>query len=124
MYRRALREVVTPLHPEHVPGNGPEQDYLSRLYAPWWSHIGVAWNFQLHHVFFAMEHCLGWMEDAVEPWLPSRLKVPTDEIQVVHFSGELKMWYREVFYPELTDEEFGEALIKNCSPVGYKLWTK
>ena len=50
MHQRALSEVSSPLHPEHVPGSGPEQDYLSRFYAPWWTHIGVAYNFQLHQV--------------------------------------------------------------------------
>lgn len=58
LHARALREVTSLTHPERVPGNGPEQDYLSRLFAPSWSHINVAYNFQLHHVFFALESAL------------------------------------------------------------------
>ena len=40
-YQRALREVCAPTHPERIPGAGPEQDYLSRFYAPHWTHISV-----------------------------------------------------------------------------------
>jgi len=28
-----LQEVTSEAHPEHVPGNGPEQDYFSRYFA-------------------------------------------------------------------------------------------
>ena len=33
------------MHPEHIPSAAPEQDYLSRFYAPFWSHISVENNF-------------------------------------------------------------------------------
>ena len=52
LHELALREVVQELHPEHIPGAGPEQDYLSRMYAPYWSHISVKYNYQLHHLYF------------------------------------------------------------------------
>ena len=42
--RQVLHEVSTEIHPERIPGAGPEQDYLSRLFAPDWTHIGVAYN--------------------------------------------------------------------------------
>ena len=31
---RCLAEVADERHPEHIQGNGPEQDYLSRAWAP------------------------------------------------------------------------------------------
>ena len=56
LHKRALKEVQMPVHPEHIAGGGPEQDYLSRFYASYpWTHISVLYNFQLHHVFYALE---------------------------------------------------------------------
>ncbi|CAK0797228.1 unnamed protein product, partial [Prorocentrum cordatum] len=49
-----LLEVCDEHHPEHIAGNGPEQDYLSRYYASDWRHLSVAYNFQLHQAFFAL----------------------------------------------------------------------
>ena len=83
IYDTALRGISAPLHPEHIPGSGPEQDYLSRFYAPWWIHIDVSYNFQLHHVFYNLEACLPWIHanslslDELERWLPTRLTVPS-----------------------------------------------
>mgnify|MGYP005645912533 FL=1 len=58
VHMRALREVKIPWHPSHIPGNGPEQDYLSRLYAHAWHHLSVKWNWQLHQMFHALEAAL------------------------------------------------------------------
>jgi hypothetical protein len=58
VYVRALREVLCPWHPSHIPGNGPEQDYLSRFYAHAWHHLSVTWNWQLHQMFHALEALL------------------------------------------------------------------
>lgn len=55
LYTRSLYEVRTPTHPEHIPGSGPEQDYLSRFFAPWWTHISILYNCQLHHIFYSLE---------------------------------------------------------------------
>ena len=55
LYQRILKEVRMPTHPSHIAGSGPEQDYLSRLFAPWWRHIGVNYNYQIHRVFHALE---------------------------------------------------------------------
>ncbi|CAD7954453.1 unnamed protein product [Amoebophrya sp. A25] len=38
-------------HPEHIPGNGPEQDYLSRFFADRWSSISPLYNWQIHQMF-------------------------------------------------------------------------
>ena len=46
-----LRDVQQELHPEHIPGAGPEQDYLSRMFAPYWTHISVKYKFQLHRLY-------------------------------------------------------------------------
>ena len=46
LYKRVMKELASPLHPSHVPGSGPEQDYLSRLLAPWWTNISVCYNYQ------------------------------------------------------------------------------
>lgn len=55
IHARALSEVRVPCHPERIAGAGPEQDYLSRLFAPDWTHLSVLYNFQIHHVFFGLE---------------------------------------------------------------------
>ena len=52
LHARALQEVQTPLHPERIAGSGPEQDYLSRFFAPYWTHLSVLYNFQLHHSYW------------------------------------------------------------------------
>ena len=109
VFQQMLSEVTCKFHPCHVAGSGPEQDYLSRFFAARkespWHHISVAWNYQLHQSFFAIERVIAWrafMETSKErvfspaekEWLPERLRMDLDEIQVVHFSGEMKMWHR------------------------------
>ena len=62
IFRQMQREVTSEIHPEHMPGGGPEQDYLSRFFAAApWKHISVAYNFQPHHVPFALEYHLNWL---------------------------------------------------------------
>ena len=59
VFERMWDEVTTELHPEHIAGSGPEQDYLSRFFAAApWHHISVSYNFQPHHVLFALEYYL------------------------------------------------------------------
>ena len=57
-FDQMILEVCSVRHPERVPGNGPEQDYLSRYYASKWHHISFLYNFQIHHIFYAMEQAL------------------------------------------------------------------
>ena len=47
LYERVLKEIEMPQHPSHISSNGPEQDYLSRLLAPWWTHIGAQYNLKV-----------------------------------------------------------------------------
>ena len=119
MYRRALGEVTSRYHPEHIPGAGPEQDYLSRLYAPWWTNIHVRYNYQLHHVFFNLEPLLQWrgrsdyadlvkIEPEYAEWVPERLGLRASDICIVHFSGTMKMWDRELYFQQTSDAEFAE----------------
>ena len=111
-------------HPEHIPGAGPEQDYLSRFYAPSWTHIGVAFNYQLHHVFIVLE---AWLQHIVSgghkevPWVPERLEMELQDLCIVHFSGELKMWDRDYFSDE-TDEDFATRVLRDCSYKSAQLW--
>jgi len=88
-YRRALREVAQPLHPEHIPGSGPEQDYLSRFFANTWHHISVKWNWQLHQMINAMEAALRNATGRYEgdDWQPGDA---TEELGEVLAGSELK----------------------------------
>ena len=58
LYATALDEVRANQHPERIPTSGPEQDYLSRFFAPHWTHISVLYNFQLHHMFYSLEYAI------------------------------------------------------------------
>ena len=82
MHETAINEVTAERHPERIAGNGPEQDYLSRLYAPYWSHIATSYNFQLHHVFYSLEALL-----QIVRYVPPSLKSPIDKPQ----HGELRV---------------------------------
>lgn len=73
------------------PGNGPEQDYLSRYWADApWTHIGVQYNFQLHQMFYALH------PDSVHRAERVRLLGQPEEIKIVHYSGveAAKPWHR------------------------------
>ena len=107
VFQQMLSEVTCKYHPCHVAGSGPEQDYLSRFFAARkespWHHISVAWNYQLHQSLFAIERVLEWhsfiqrstqvFSEEEKEWLPERL-MNLEDIGVVHFSGEVKMWHR------------------------------
>ena len=124
IHERALKEVSLQVHPERIPGAGPEQDYLSRFFAPSWTHIGVIYNYQLHQAFYALEHFLAHSmsghasEDA---WCPERIAVDTEDLRIIHFSGELKMWDRD-FLGDESDSDFANRLLRNCSPQNARLW--
>lgn len=110
IFEQMKSEVTCKCHPCHVAGNGPEQDYLSRFFAARrespWHQISVAWNYQLHQSLFAIERVLQWkvfmdnskttrdFSQADNEWLPQRLRMGVEDIGVVHFSGEVKMWHR------------------------------
>ena len=112
IFQQMLCEVTCKNHPCHVAGSGPEQDYLTRFFAAQkespWHHISVAWNYQLHQSLFAIERALEWRafsekkghglseegKEDLEWWLPERLTLALEDIKVVHFSGEVKMWHR------------------------------
>ena len=129
-FEQMKREVTCEIHPEHIPGNGPEQDYLSRFFSshPWRS-INVAWNFQLHHVPFALERAIEWRKSSQvtdRVFLPPRLKIPVQEIRLVHFSGKVKLWDSFLdmdLSVECRDnvEAFADHLLRN-SCEGYRRW--
>ena len=106
-FEQMFSEVTAVVHPAHVPGSGPEQDYLSRFFAtsgtPWYS-IGQEYNYQLHHVPFALDYVVRWRKflaqsdkDSAETpdmdWLPARLRLLAQDIRNVHFSGDVKIWH-------------------------------
>eukprot|EP00930_Biecheleria_cincta_P057677 TRINITY_DN43575_c0_g1_i1.p1 TRINITY_DN43575_c0_g1~~TRINITY_DN43575_c0_g1_i1.p1 ORF type:complete len:674 (+),score=73.58 TRINITY_DN43575_c0_g1_i1:227-2248(+) len=121
-----LTEIAEPSHPAHIRGNGPEQDFLSRYWADApWTHIGVEYNYQLHHMYNAMHpttvHEGGRMDTLQFP----------ERIKIVHFSGEpgAKPWQR-VLKPELAhtwpDRSHDAAYIELFQEefLGYWLWIK
>eukprot|EP00928_Gymnodinium_smaydae_P042363 TRINITY_DN28539_c0_g1_i1.p1 TRINITY_DN28539_c0_g1~~TRINITY_DN28539_c0_g1_i1.p1 ORF type:complete len:631 (-),score=52.82 TRINITY_DN28539_c0_g1_i1:111-1973(-) len=124
IYRRALQEIKQPYHPAHIPGAGPEQDYLSRLYAPFWRHISVKYNFQIHHVFYNLEAVLQWWQggEQDEAYLPARFKLSLEDVAVVHFSGTLKMWDRDYQFSNESDEAFAARVLRNCNSCGCQRW--
>ena len=130
-------------HPAHVPGSGPEQDYLSRFFAvsctPWHS-IDVAYNFQLHHMPYALAYVRRWRQFMVESpeeireaaevdRLPARLRLSVEYIRNIHFSGEVKIWdmvletsgvcrdpssSEEAHARWTNKEEFANHLLRSC----------
>lgn len=129
-----LLEVSNEWHPEHIPGGGPEQDYLSRFFlsAPW-RHIHVTYNFQPHHVPFALERSLmyrnSWVGHAectpeVMSWAHYRVTVPPEEVHNVHFSGAAKLWDRHVpCETGVEDADFAEKLLRE-NLEGYTRWVQ
>ena len=124
VYHRVLKEIDQKFHPGHIPGGGPEQDYLSRFYAPYWHHISVSYNFQIHHVLYNLESVLGWWRDAHhdDKYLPARMKQEASEIGVIHFSGTLKIWDRDYQGAGESDEAFAIRILQNCNPEGFRRW--
>ena len=101
---RLIQEVTLPAHPERVAGSGPEQDFLSRAFAPSWTNIDVRWNYQLHRVFHAFEAWLHqWVTDQnsftdqdaeVETALPYRMVL--DEKRPLHHPFQRASQHLEV----------------------------
>lgn len=118
-YLDCLAEVTDPLHPEHIKGNGPEQDYLSRFYADAWRHIDVAYNFQLHQMYFCLSpDCLSSAADRAD-----YLTHP-ERIKVIHYSSEPKPWARhlEEQYKDYSDKEWLLKVQQNFK--GYRAWVE
>ena len=129
LYETALSEITDEMHPEHIPSAAPEQDYLSRFYAPWWSHICVKYNYQLHQVLNSLESCLSWWHEypTEENWrnLPTRLSLEPNEVIVIHFSGTLKLWDLAYTKDELPMEEaaaFATQILRDCCGDAYERW--
>ena len=125
LYERTMKDLVMPLHPSHISGSGPEQDYLSRILAPWWTHIGAGYNFQLHRTFHALDavvdsfNHLSW---ATPELYTERLSLSMDEIKLIHFSGDLKMWDADIASNE-DPERFAERLLRDSAGDYYcRLW--
>eukprot|EP00435_Cladocopium_sp_Y103_P055919 s1104_g18.t1 len=116
-------ELVEPWHPGHVRGNGPEQDYLSRFFADRpWRHISVENNFQVHHMYNALQPLL---EDCERLVVCRNFKT----VRVVHFSGDsgVKPWTRclkkEFGWPNRAqDEEYVQRFLADYH--SYLLWVK
>ncbi|CAK9112284.1 Uncharacterized protein R707 [Durusdinium trenchii] len=121
-----LAELSEPNHPEHVKGNGPEQDYLSRYWADApWTYIGAQYNFQLHQMFFALH------PDRVQYAERANLLQNPENIKIVHYSGKptAKPWHRVLdetwkeFWPSRArDEEYVKLFAEEF--MGYWLWVK
>ena len=108
LFAKMKGEVTAVLHPEHIPGSGPEQDYLSRFFAATpWHHISVRYNFQPHHVPYALEYYLR-NHARLGTWLPMRLEMRPEDIHNVHFSGALKLW--DQFVPVVSKEPHDEFM--------------
>lgn len=133
-FEQMLSEVTSEHHPAHIAGNGPEQDYLTRFFAadlqqPW-RHIDVSYNFQLHHIPFALEQVvrhrnrLEWHGESdceESDWMPRRLKIGAEDIKLVHFSGELKYWHMMLCHEkdmEFSIERFAEKMLAEFASYG------
>ena len=134
LYQRVMLEVNMSGHPEHIQGTGPEQDYLSRLFASCWHHISVIYNCQIHHIWFALEAAVqqatsvpSSSTDSVDCcfrhlWLPMRLDMDIEEVRVVHFSGEFKLWHRNYEMDGCDDVDFMRLYLRENAPDKYRLW--
>lgn len=153
IFRQMNLEVTSKNHPCHIAGNGPEQDYLSRFFASRrdspWHQISVAWNYQLHQSLFSVERVIEWhrfmvtsgkeFSQADLDWMPQRMRMGLEDIGIVHFSGEVKLWHlflkthrsddvrRNVSHEATTgtsdawsDEKFAEHIMS--AQRGYPLW--
>ena len=126
VHQHVLSEVTQDLHPEHIPTAAPEQDYLSRFYAPFWSHISVGYNLQIHQILYSLEKVLEWWADTPRPdWLPANLKMDVEKVKVIHFSGTLKLWNQAFLAngePTETEEEFADRIFRETAWLGYDMW--
>ncbi|CAE7485602.1 unnamed protein product [Symbiodinium sp. CCMP2456] len=111
-----LAEVADEKHPEHIRGNGPEQDYLSRYFASSWTHISVAYNFQLHQMYYALNpECVDSADRAGFLGCPEKVKI-------FHYSSDPKPWARlvEPAYAAYSEEEWLEEVLTKFN--GYRAW--
>ena len=77
LHEQALTEVGQDYHPAIMPSAGPEQDYLSRFFAPFWTNISVNYNYQIHQIFYSLQQVLSWWHKWPDTRnLPARLKIP------------------------------------------------
>merc|ERR1719428_689475 len=53
--------------------------------------------------------------------MPDRLAVSFEDLYIVHYSGNLKMWDRDLISDE-TDEAFAKRLMRDCSEESCRLW--
>jgi len=123
VFNEMMLEITEPNHPEHVRGNGPEQDYLSRFWAGTWTNLGVQYNYQLHQMFFALHPFRNRRIDRL------KLLSQPDEIKVLHFSGEsiAKPWHRVLdsqlkdYWPDRSFDDAYASLFAETFQ-GYQLW--
>lgn len=54
LYEEVVVDIQDDGNPSHIGGTGPEQDYLSRMFADKWVHIDVTYNCQVHQLFIAL----------------------------------------------------------------------
>ena len=54
-------------------------------------------------------------------WVPPRLTMNLDKINIVHFSGQLKMWDRDYLNSESVDD-FVTRMLRINSPYAVRLW--
>mmetsp|Transcript_41160 Transcript_41160/g.132480 ORF Transcript_41160/g.132480 Transcript_41160/m.132480 type:complete len:801 (+) Transcript_41160:87-2489(+) len=125
VFNEMMEELSEPNHPEHMRGNGPEQDYLSRFWADSWSYIGVEYNFQLHQMFFAIHPSRAHRAERT-----ALLQTP-EKIKIVHYSGvsAAKPWHRLLderwadFWPDRSlDMEYEDLYAEEFQ--GYWLWVR
>lgn len=116
VFQQMMSEVTNDEHPEHIRGNGPEQDYLSRFYADEWRHLSVAYNFQLHHMYFSLSPTCHSTADRT-PFI-----LQPDLIKIIHYSSEPKPWSRclEEKFAAFTDDEWLQEVL--LSFTGYRAW--
>ena len=107
----------------------------------------MPYNFQLHHVPFALDDVRRWRQFMAESseeireaaevdWLPARLRLSAEDIRNVHFSGEVKIWdmlletsgvcrdrssSEEAHAHWTNKEEFIDHLLRSCCD-DYSLW--
>ena len=89
------------------------------MLAPWWTHIGVEYNYQLHRLFHGLETVLGSLSlpEASLEQLLERLATKVSAIKLVHFSGEFKIWdadITDIFSTQATDA-LAERLLRDCA---------
>lgn len=127
VFQEMLEELTEANHPEHMRGNGPEQDYLSRFWADApWSHIGVDYNFQLHQMFFSIH------PDRVRRTeRAAHLTNSPEKVKIVHYSGvpTAKPWHRilddkwAAWWPDRSlDKDYTKLYAEEFQ--GYWLWVK